>query len=83
LSYHVLVRRGDATAEVEAVLRGMGATPERAGLHKVLYVTRAEQTVVMLTGPGSPLARELRGRPGWEEPAQEAGPPGGRPARDS
>jgi hypothetical protein len=69
--HHVLIRAGDGTVEVDAALsrlaaRGVGR--EAAGLHQVLYVTRADRTVVMTATAASPLAVELRGRPGWEEP---------------
>jgi hypothetical protein len=69
--HHVLTRDGDGTADVEAALSRLaarGVTREVAGLHKQMYVTRADQTVVMVSSPGAPLAEELRGRPGWREP---------------
>lgn len=74
MSAHVLVRRGDASAEVEGVLkeiRAAGGTPEAAGFLRYFFVTRAEQTVVMTASRESPLAAALRGRKGWSEPGDE------------
>jgi hypothetical protein len=68
MAFHVFVKEGDAVAEVQELLRGMGARAEEAGLHKALFVTRARQTVVMVTGPEVRLALALRERPGWSEP---------------
>jgi hypothetical protein len=65
--HHVLVRSGDASAEVERALRNLGS-PERAGLHRYFYVSRADQTVVMTLAPDAPLAVRLRGEAGWTEP---------------
>ncbi|HEX8905834.1 MAG TPA: hypothetical protein VF771_13370 [Longimicrobiaceae bacterium] len=68
--HHVLTKRGDATAEVDAALRALaarGVPREASGLHKVLHVTRAGQTVAMVARRDCPLAAELRGR-GWSEP---------------
>lgn len=68
---HVLTRDGDGCAEVEEALRvlqGRGTSREAAGFIKCLYVTRAEQTVVMVRDRASPLAAELRTRRGWREP---------------
>jgi hypothetical protein len=67
--HHIMIRPGDARAEVDAALRDLAVSPEDAGLHKVIHVTRADQTVVFLTGPDAPLACALRPRPGWQEPA--------------
>jgi hypothetical protein len=70
-AFHVFVKAGDAQQEVEAVLNQLGTpSPEAAGHHKTVYVTRANQTAVMVTGPQAPLAQALRVRPGWIEPAQ-------------
>lgn len=69
--YHVLTKSGDATAEVDDALRALearGVSREASGFHKVLHVTRAEQTVVMVARRDSPLAAELRARRGWGEP---------------
>jgi len=66
--YHVFLKRGDARAEVDAVVRELGSTPEAAGLHKYIHVVPAAQTVVMVTDADAPLARALRARPGWMEP---------------
>lgn len=70
--HHVLIRAGDGSAEVDAALARLaarGVDREAAGLHQVLYVTRADRTVVMTATAASPLAGELRGRPGWDEPS--------------
>jgi len=69
--YHVLIRKGDALAEVDAALEALkarGVSREASGLHKHMFVTQAAQTVVMVESRGAPLAAELRGRPGWAEP---------------
>jgi hypothetical protein len=69
--HHVFTRAGDACAEVDEALRALaarGVTREAAGYVKCMHVTRAEQTVVMITTRDAPLAAELRGRPGWREP---------------
>jgi len=69
--YHVLIHRGDALAEVDRVLEALkrerGADAD-LGFHKYMYVTRAEQTVVMVSGPDSPVAVALRAGKGWTEP---------------
>ncbi len=70
-AYHVLVKAGDALAEVDAALKaleGRGVSRAASGFHKHLHVTQAAQTVVMVETRESPLAVELRGRPGWAEP---------------
>jgi hypothetical protein len=66
VEHHVLTREGDATPEVEAVLRGM--RDGKGGLYRYFYVTRANQTVVMTESTTSPLAEALRSRGGWREP---------------
>lgn len=69
--YHVFVKTGDALHELQAVvdaLKARGLAREEAGLYKGMYVTRADQTVVMTESAGSPLAGELRARAGWTEP---------------
>lgn len=73
---HVFVRRGDAAADVEALLaevRARGSTPEAEGFIRYFFVTRAEQTVVMVRDRGAPFAAALRARRGWREPADEPG----------
>ena len=70
-AYHVLTRDGDGCTEVDEALRHLesdGTSREAAGFIKCLYVTRAEQTVVMVRDRACPLAAELRGRRGWREP---------------
>ena len=69
MEYHVFVKRGDARAEVDSLLKELGTEPEAAGLHKYFYVAQAHQTAVMLAGGDVPLAAALRGRKGWQEPA--------------
>lgn len=69
VEYPVFVKGGDAVAEVEATVRGLGGTAERAGLHKVIYVQRADQTVVMTTSRDAPIATALRAS-GWTEPRE-------------
>lgn len=69
-SFAVFTRTGDATAEVDRLVRELGGSAEAAGLHKSMYVTRADQTVVMTSGPDAPLADALRGRSGWREPRE-------------
>ncbi|HEX6750012.1 MAG TPA: hypothetical protein VF092_22150 [Longimicrobium sp.] len=70
-AWHILIRSGDALAEVDDALRALaarGVPREASGYHKAMHVTRAGQTVVMVARRDSPLASELRGRPGWSEP---------------
>lgn len=67
--YPVFVKRGDALAEVDAAVKALGGTPGRAGLHKVIYAQRADQTVVMVTSREAPLAATLRSG-GWVEPRE-------------
>ena len=75
--YCIFIKPGDARDEVDDLIVGLGQTAEAAGLHKYLFVTRANHTVVMLSDPAAPLAAVLRVRDGWSEP--EAGPPPARP----
>lgn len=72
--YHVFIKRGDAVREVEGALDALktrGVTRDGAGLYKCMYVTRADQTVLMTETRDTPLALEMRGRPGWGEPGDE------------
>jgi hypothetical protein len=69
--YHVFTKAGDGTSEVEGLARAFRSR-EEAGLHKYFYVSRANQTVVMVENSDAPLARELRRRPGWTEPHEPA-----------
>lgn len=66
--HHVLIRSGDATGEVEEVLREIGASAEEAGLERSIFVTRANQTVVLARASEASIAQALRARPGWSEP---------------
>ncbi len=69
--YHVFTKPGDAVREVEAAvqaLKARGVSKTDAGLYKCMYVTRADQTVLMTESRESPLAAEVRGRGGWMEP---------------
>ena len=73
-TYHVFTRAGDAVREVEAALKALaarGVTAEGAGLYKCMYVTRADQTVLMTESRSSALAEEVRGRGGWAEPGDK------------
>lgn len=73
--YHVFIKAGDSVAEVEAALdalKGRGVTRTDAGLYKCMYVTRANQTVLMTETRDTALAAEMRGRPGWTEPGDQA-----------
>jgi hypothetical protein len=69
----VFTREGDAVEEVRALVAELAAThgsEEAAGLHRLLLVSRAGMTVVMVTTPDAPLARELRNRSTWAEPRE-------------
>jgi hypothetical protein len=69
--YHVFTRPGDAVREVEAALEALkarGISRQDAGLYKCMFVTRADQTVLMTETRDTPLAVEVRGRGGWLEP---------------
>lgn len=68
---HVLIRRGDGLQEVESILASLaaeGVDRVSAGIGKIFYVTRADQTVVTTRGGDDPLAARLRAA-GWDEPA--------------
>lgn len=67
--FHVLTARGDATEQVDSAVREIGSA-EAAGLHRVFFVSRADQTVVMTRTADSELAVALRRVGGWEEPAE-------------
>ena len=72
--YHVFTKPGDAVREVEAALdalKARGVSREGAGLYKCMYVTRADQTVLMTESRDSALATEMRGRGGWLEPGDK------------
>lgn len=72
--YHVFIKGGDALREVEGALdalRKRGVSRADAGLYKCMYVTRANQTVLMTESRDTALAAEMRGRPGWSEPGDE------------
>lgn len=67
----MFVKPGDALREVEAAVAALaarGLSREAAGLYKGMYVSRADQTVVMTETRDSPLAQELRAGAGWSEP---------------
>ena len=69
--YHVFTKPGDVLHELEAAIAALasrGVAREAAGMYRGMYVTRADQTVVMTESRDSPLAIELRGVPGWREP---------------
>lgn len=70
----VFLKRGDASAEVESLLKAVrdrGESPEAGGFLRYFFVTQAEQTVVMVTGSDTAFAAELRGRKGWSAPAEQ------------
>lgn len=67
--YPVFTRSGDLREEVEGIARELAGNALEAGLHKVIYVARANQTLVMVTDREAPLAMELRRRR-WEEPRE-------------
>jgi hypothetical protein len=72
--YHVFTRAGDHVRDVEAALdalKARGVSRQDAGLYKCMYVTRAEQTVLMTETRETPLAVEVRGRGGWLEPGDQ------------
>jgi hypothetical protein len=69
--FPVFVRRGDASQEIEQLVREAGGTRERAGLQKYFYVAKANQTVAILISRQCPLAVMLRGRAGWTEPIED------------
>ncbi len=74
-AYPVFIKRGDARAEVDRILEELKRThgsAESAGFQKYLHVTKANQTVVMVTGRDTPLAAALRGRAGWLEPTEQS-----------
>ncbi|CAN5729638.1 hypothetical protein BH20GEM3_BH20GEM3_08880 [soil metagenome] len=69
----VFIRRGDGRAEVDEILHQLeerSLPGEDLGFAKYLYVTKADQTVVIVTSRGTPLAQALRARPGWSEPVE-------------
>lgn len=75
MDYPVFIRRGDARAELQRILGRLRAADAAVsdaalGLHKAMYVTRAEQTVVMVSAADSPLADALRAAGGWAEPGR-------------
>lgn len=72
--YHVFTRAGDAVRDVETAveaLKARGISKADAGLYKCMYVTRADQTVLMTESRDSALASEIRGRGGWAEPGDK------------
>ncbi len=72
-AYPVFIKRGDARAEVDRVLEELKrahGSAGAAGFQKYLHVSKANQTVVMVTGRDTPLAAALRGRAGWLEPTE-------------
>lgn len=72
-THPVLLKRGDASAEVEAALKRLGG-PGPAGLHRYFHVVQARQTVVMLTHADAPIADALLARGGWTRPTDPTPP---------
>ncbi|HEX5872047.1 MAG TPA: hypothetical protein VFY65_16575 [Longimicrobium sp.] len=73
--YHVFIKAGDSVREVETALDALkkrGISRQEAGLYKCMYVTRANQTVLITESRDTALASEMRGRPGWVEPGDKA-----------
>ncbi|HEX2210630.1 MAG TPA: hypothetical protein VHG93_23315 [Longimicrobium sp.] len=73
--YHVFIKPGDGVREVEAALDALkkrGVSRHQAGLYRCMFVTRANQTVLMTETRETPLAAEMRGRPGWTEPGDRS-----------
>jgi hypothetical protein len=69
----VFTREGDAVEEVRGLVARLArehGSEESAGLHRVLFVSRAGMTVVMVTAGDAPLARELRALGAWTEPRE-------------
>lgn len=73
--YPVFIKRGDASAEIDGLVRELGGSAAEAGLHKCIFAAGVMQTVAMVTSPDAPLAQRLRSRKGWTEP-------GAAPRRD-
>ena len=71
-AFPVFIAPGDGRAEIDRLVRTLAQTAEGAGLHKIFYVAKANQTVVMATARDAPLAAALRARPGWSEPVEPA-----------
>lgn len=68
-AFPVFIHRGDARREVDDLVAGLGGAAA-AGFRKYFFVAQADQTVVMASGRGAPLAEALRGRRGWAEPVE-------------
>jgi hypothetical protein len=69
--FHVFVKAGDATAELQNALRELRLSEEKAGIHRHLFVTRANQSVVMVRDLDAPIVSLLR-RSGWSQPADDS-----------
>ena len=54
-----------------AALKARGVSKSEAGLYKCMYVTRADQTVLMTESRDTALATEVRSRGGWTEPGDQ------------
>jgi hypothetical protein len=68
--FFVLIHAGDTTGVVEELLRVHGLTPEAAGIHRLMYVTRANQTLLMARDDAAPIVPLLLDR-GWEAPGRD------------
>lgn len=74
-AHPVFIKRGDARSEVDRLLEELKrahGSAEAVGFHKYIHVTKADQTVVFVTGRDTPLAAALRGRAGWQEPQEKS-----------
>lgn len=68
--YHIFTKSADARQEVDELVQGLAAEGGETGFHKMIFVTRANQTVVFVKHRHAALAAALRQRRGWQEPEQ-------------
>lgn len=68
-AFPVFIHRGDARAEVDALVARLGGE-KAAGFRKYFFVAKADQTVVMTGWRTAPLAEALREASGWVEPVE-------------
>ncbi len=67
--FFVLTHRGDAVDSVDTALAEQRLSREAAGVHRLLYVTRADQTVLMAHDEHAPVVPLLLAR-GWDAPGR-------------